>query len=324
MQRRAVRPGKVLCHMKNIVVLGSLNADYVLEVQHMPAVGETVLSDGLAVVPGGKGANQAFALGRMGAQVTMLGMVGLDGNGELELENLRRAGVDVSRVARGTKPTGLAVVTINAQGDNSIIAAQGANLEVDKDYIDANRDVLQKADLLLMQLEIPLETVLYAAQTAKQLGKTVILDPAPVPEALPDELLRCVDYLKPNELELAALTGAPDVLEDLHGACGALRQRGAGTVLASLGSKGAYVLSDAIPGELFPGQPVEVVDTTAAGDSFTAAVAYALSRQVDLRQAVLFANRVAAVVVTRKGAQTSIPTQSEIEALWNSRAGGVQ
>ena len=303
--------------MKKIVVIGSLNVDYVIDVHHIPTAGETILSKELQIVPGGKGANQACALARMGADVTMLGLVGNDGNGTIELESLRAAGVDISHVERVPQATGLAVVAVNKEGNNSIIVVQGANAVVSREYIDAKIDVIKAADIVLMQLEIPLDTVLHAARIAKEYGKTVILDPAPAPEQLPQQLLAYADVVKPNEIELAMLTGMQNAKDDPRPACELLRQCGVGTVVASLGSQGAFVLSDEIDGELFPSEKTTVVDTTAAGDSFTAAVAYALSRGQNMRNAVRFANRVGAVVVSRRGAQSSIPTPEEIERLWS-------
>lgn len=301
--------------MKKILVIGSLNVDYVVRVDHIPVAGETVLGKNFSMVPGGKGANQAYALGRMGADVAMLGAVGRDARGEMELTSLAGAGVQVDHIRRTDTPTGMALIPVNAEGDNAIVVIQGANHDVTPEYIDEQVGMLREADIVMLQLEIPLETVVHAAKLAKRLGKTVILDPAPMPESLPDALLRCVDYLKPNEIELAILTGAPDASGDVSEICSKVLACGVGCVLASLGSRGALV---ALPGVTrhFPGERVSVVDTTAAGDSFTAAVAYALSRGREILDAVRFANRVAAVVVQRQGAQSSIPSKAEVERLW--------
>lgn len=304
--------------MKKIVVIGSLNIDVVVGVDHMPAVGETILADDYTLIPGGKGANQAFALGRMGADVTMLGAVGRDAYGEMELQNLREAGVDVSHIARTDAATGMALISVNAAGNNSIVVLQGANLMVTREYIDSKMAVIEAADAVIFQLEIPLDTVVYAAAAAKRLGKTVILDPAPVPSNLPDELLRNVDILKPNEVELAALTGIADISSCLQEACDMLLNRGVGCVLASLGSAGAYVALRGGESRSFPCEPVQAVDTTAAGDSFTAATAFALANGRTIFSAVEFAGRIGSLVVTRKGAQSSIPTRDEVAAIWNS------
>lgn len=300
--------------MKKIVVIGSLNMDFVVNVENMPAVGETLLADQFELIPGGKGANQACALGRLGADVTMLGAVGNDSYGSMELESLKQSGVDVSRVAvRENTGSGVALITVNRDGDNSIIVIQGANKTVDRAYIDQNRDVIKSCDSVIFQLEIPLDTVCYAAKMAKQFGKTVILDPAPASESLPEELLECVDYIKPNETELATLTGIKNAQEHLEEATQCLKDKGAKSVLVTLGKDGVYLNLEDGTSVCVPGKQVRAVDTTAAGDSFTAAMALGLSRGEDILSAVELANRVAAVVVTRKGAQSSIPTMEEVE-----------
>ncbi len=184
---------------RRVGVIGSLNVDYVSYVRDNPRKGETILADDFSIVPGGKGANQAFALGRIGCDVSMFGLVGDDDNGKLELANLESAGVDISGVERCEAPTGLALITVTEDGDNSIIVVQGANRKVDKAYIDRRFAEICQCDILIFQMEIPLETVLYAARRLKEAGKVVILDPAPVPDDFPDELLLHVDYV--NDLQ---------------------------------------------------------------------------------------------------------------------------
>lgn len=292
--------------MKKIAVIGSLNMDYVITVPSMPQVGETVLSTGFSLVPGGKGANQAYAAGRLGGQVVMLGAVGQDSAGDALCQSLASAGVDVSRTKHCEGlPTGSAFIPVDAEGNNSILVAQGANGAVDISYIKENRDVLESCDIVLLQLEIPLETVVFVAKTAKELGKTVILDPAPARRDIPEELYHCVDYLKPNETELAILTdGRPAEY---------LRSFGVKNIVVTLGEKGGFLLTEDGRNEPFPAvEAVQVVDTTAAGDSFTGAMAVALAQGDSLEQAVRFASTVAAIVVARKGAQTSIPSLDEI------------
>ncbi len=302
--------------MKKIAVIGSLNIDYVASVESFPLGGETVLGTGFKVVPGGKGANQAYSLGRMGADVVMLGAVGRDSNGKTSLENLRSAGVDVSHVHESDGPTGLAMITVNANGENSIVVCQGANNDVSFDYIRSKRDILKLCDIIVFQLEIPLETVLLSAKMLREMGKTIILDPAPAPETPPRQLIGLVDYIKPNESELAKLTGADTDSLDVEAACDKLLGMGAGCVLASLGSAGVMVKQKGLPGVICPAEKVTAVDTTAAGDSFTAAVAYGLSKGLDINDAAAFANRVAALVVQRPGAQSSIPAREEMQRLW--------
>ena len=285
--------------------------DMVVKVPHMPAAGETILAGNMELVPGGKGANQAYAAGRLGARVTMFGAVGSDSYADIEKNSLATAGVDTSRLlVREGKSTGLAWITVNAAGDNSIVVIPGANATVTEQDIADNEALLRDCDILLCQLEIPLKTVVYAAKRAKELGKTVILDPAPVPQEFPEELFSYIDIIKPNETEAAQLLGAS--INGYEEASDKLRAKGVKNVLITLGPKGAYINSETEGKHLMPVRQVPVVDTTAAGDSFTAALAVRLAAGSSLVQAVRYANEVAAIVVTRKGAQTSIPSADEV------------
>lgn len=302
--------------MKRIAVIGSLNVDYVAYVSNTPKTGETVLSDFFEIVPGGKGANQAFALGRMGAQVAMFGAVGKDANAAIELDSLKHANVFTENIQIVNSHTGIAMIVVDKNGNNSIIVSQGANRHVTTEYIDSVIDKLQEYDIIIMQLEIPLPTVIYATEKLKGMGKTIILDPAPAPGPLPDSLLRNVDYIKPNETELAKLTGITDVRQNMEQACNILLQQGVGCVLASVGEDGVFVATQTGGCINYPAEKVTVVDTTAAGDSFIAAFAFALSKNCSLDKSVQFANQVAGIVVQRKGAQTSIPDKNEIRELW--------
>ena len=297
--------------MKKILVIGSLNVDMVVKVPHMPVAGETILAGNMESVPGGKGANQAYAAGRLGARVTMFGAVGSDSYADIEKKSLASAGVDTSHLlVREGKSTGLAWITVNDEGDNSIVVIPGVNATVSEQDIADNENLLRDCDIVLCQLEIPLKTVVYAAKRAKELGKTVILDPAPVPQEFPEELFSYVDIIKPNETEAAQLLGEP--VGNYEEASDKLRAKGVKNVLITLGSKGAYINSESEGKHLMPVRQVPVVDTTAAGDSFTAALAVRLAAGSSLVQAVRYANEVAAIVVTRKGAQTSIPNAEEV------------
>ncbi len=302
--------------MKKITVIGSLNMDHVIQVPAMPRLGETVLSTGFDLIPGGKGANQACAAGRLGGQVVMLGAVGADEPGGILLDSLASAGVDVSRIKRCQDVrTGAAFISVDSEGGNSIMVYAGANGQVDIPYIKENAGVLEDSGIVLLQLEIPLETVVFAAKTAKAMGKTVVLDPAPARADLPPELFAYVDYLKPNEVELATLTGDGQAEEHLAQAAEALQARGVGNVTVTLGGKGAFVLDSQGQARQYPARKgLRVVDSTAAGDSFTGAMAAALAQGRPLGEAVEFAVLVSGIVVTRKGAQTSIPTLAEAEA----------
>ena len=266
------------------------------------------------MIPGGKGANQACAAGKLGADVTMLGAVGKDMYADIQKSSLSQAGVDISHlVERDKESTGLAIITVNAEGDNSIIVIQGANATLSEKDIDDNLELIRQSDIVIFQLEVPLETVLYAAKKAKEFEKTVILDPAPVPKEFPEELYRYIDIIKPNETELGMLTGIDNPEQHLKEAVDCLKKKGVKDVLVTLGDKGVYLEDKNSETERIPAMKVQAVDTTAAGDSFTAALAIMLAEGKSLREAAIFANYVSAIVVTRKGAQSSIPTLEEVK-----------
>ena len=299
--------------MGKILVVGSLNVDMVMNVDHMPAEGETILCDGMTLVPGGKGANQACAAGRLGTDVAMLGAIGDDDYGALQLKSLSEAGVEVGGLLKKEgQNTGTAFITVNKSGNNSIVVVPGANSAFRPEDIEANRELIEQCEIMILQLEIPLDTVCYAAKLAKSLGKTVILDPAPVPEHFPEELYEYVDIVKPNETELGMLTGIAEAQKHLTEAAQVLKARGVKNVLVTLGGDGVYINPESGEEIRIPACKVKAVDTTAAGDSFTAALAAMLLNGESLEAAAEFANRVSAIVVTRKGAQPSIPTIDEV------------
>lgn len=299
--------------MGKILVVGSLNVDMVMNVDHMPAEGETILCDGMTLVPGGKGANQACAAGRLGTDVAMLGAIGDDDYGALQLKSLSEAGVEVGGLLKKEgQNTGTAFITVNKSGNNSIVVVLGANSAFRPEDIEANRELIEQCEIMILQLEIPLDTVCYAAKLAKSLGKTVILDPAPVPEHFPEELYEYVDIVKPNETELGMLTGIAEAQKHLTEAAQVLKARGVKNVLVTLGGDGVYINPESGEEIRIPACKVKAVDTTAAGDSFTAALAAMLLNGESLEAAAEFANRVSAIVVTRKGAQSSIPTIDEV------------
>ena len=297
--------------MKKILVIGSLNLDIVAKAGHIPVAGETIIAQYGGQFGGGKGANQACAAAKLGGDVTMLGAVGSDGAGDFLLGGLRESGVNVEHIKRvPTEPTGQAWIILDKQGENSIVVLPGANANVDTAYIDSKRSVIENADIIIMQLEIPLESVCYAAGLAKSLGKTVILDPAPATPDLPGELLANTDYIKPNQSEAGLLTGCPP--GDYQKCAEQLISRGCKNVIISLGEAGVYCHESGAQPFHKTAHPVKVVDTTAAGDSFLAAFALSLARGESTRAAIDFAQRVAAIVVTRPGAQSSIPTAAEL------------
>nr|WP_294579651.1 ribokinase [uncultured Blautia sp.] len=297
--------------MKKILVIGSLNMDMVAEVDHTPHVGETIITERMELIPGGKGANQAYAAGKLGAQVKILGAVGRDSYGKIVIDSLNSARVDTSYIIKKEKmSTGSAFITVNKNGDNSIVVVAGANAVLSEKDIEENIRLIEECDILVLQMEIPITTVLYAAKRAKELGKKVILDPAPVPMLFPEELYSYIDVIKPNETEVRMLTGHG--IDELEKAAKYLKCRGVKNVVVTLGGKGVYINSESEQIKVIPARKVEAVDTTAAGDTFTAAVALKLALGKSLEEAVNFANYVSSIVVTRKGAQTSIPSIKEV------------
>jgi ribokinase len=301
-----------------IVVVGSLNADLVVHVPRFPVAGETISGEGFVLLPGGKGANQACAAGRLAAVVAMVGQVGRDDQGALLRESLRRAGVDVRLVDQDEQAaTGVAIISIDATGENQIILAAGANGTFTPERLARALPLIRSASVLLLQLETPLDTVMRAAMEAQAAGVTVVLDPAPARE-VPDQLLRLASYVTPNEGELARLVGAPVVDEpsmaEIDAQAARLIARGATRVLAKLGARGARLIT-AGGATQWPARPVTPVDTTAAGDAFNGAFAVALSEGANLDRAVRFATTAAAISVTRQGAQPSMPSRAEVDVL---------
>jgi ribokinase len=298
--------------MGNLLIVGSLNMDTVIDVMESPKPGETILGKKYELFSGGKGANQAYAAGKLGADVSMIGTVGNDDNGMQLLKNLQLVGVDIKGIQRLDYVTsGTAFITVNETGENSIIVIPGANFEITKEDIDQQIKLIEACDILIAQLEIPIEVVTYVAKLAKSKNKLVILDPAPAPKELPLELLQNVDILKPNEIELQALTGIETSSEDqIVSAARSIIERGIKKVVVTVGSKGTILVSEK-DFKVFPARKVEAVDTTAAGDAFTAAFALKLLEGASCDEAIKFGNIVSSIVVTRKGAQNSIPYYEE-------------
>ena len=298
-----------------IVVAGSSNTDMILQMDHIPQPGETILGGQFTMAAGGKGANQAVAAARAGGQVTFLARVGADMFGRQAVEGFRRDGIDVRYVLEDEQaPSGVALIFVAANGENSIGVASGANLCLSPADVQQAASAIQDASALVMQLETPLETVRAAARIAAAKRVPVILNPAPA-QPLDDALLALVTVLTPNESEAELLTGVP--VADVAAAARAaevLRSRGVAQVIITLGARGAWVASAAFQG-LVPAFPVQPVDTTAAGDVFNGALAVAMSEQRPLEQAVRFACAAAALSVQKLGAQPSAPPRAEIERL---------
>lgn len=299
--------------MEQVVVLGSLNMDQVIRVKKMPKKGETILGLGMSKVPGGKGANQAYAIGRLGGKVSMIGAVGQDESGQILKKNLDSVGVNTDCVMElSDVSTGNAVITVDQEAENSIIVLQGANAELTTAHIDAFKEMISEADVVLMQLEIPVEVVEYTAKMASEMGKTVILDPAPAVPDLPETLLKYIDVIKPNETELSVLSGMPVTnLEEAAAAAKKLLKKGVAKVTVTMGADGSLLVTE---DEIrhFPSEKVKAIDTTAAGDSFIAAFVVAITGGKSCEEAIVYGNRISAVTVTRKGAQTSIPDKTEV------------
>jgi ribokinase len=296
-----------------IVVVGSSNTDMIIKVPRIPVPGETVTGGMFSMAAGGKGANQAVSAARAGGKVSFVARVGADVFGQTAIEGFVADLIDVGCVLRDREaPTGTALIFVAEDGENSIAVAPGANARLTKGDIENARGIIASADLLVMQLETPIESVRAAANIAAAGGVRVMLNPAPA-ALVPAEILRRVDFLTPNEHEARVLTGV-EVRDEASASTAAdrLLAGGARNVLITLGAQGAYVASDSVRG-MIAGFAVDPVDSTAAGDVFNGALAVALCESKPLREAVRFANAAAAISVTRLGAQPSIPWRREIE-----------
>lgn len=296
-----------------LVVLGSINADHILNLESFPTPGETVTGHHYQVAFGGKGANQAVAAGRSGADIAFIACTGDDDIGERVRHQLESDRIDVAPVrAVNDQSTGVALIFVNAEGENVIGIHAGANAALSVEQVEAEKTRIAGAQALLMQLESPLESVLAAAKIAHQHQTTVVLNPAPARD-LPDELLSLIDIITPNETEAEKLTGIRvENDDDAAKAARVLHEKGIGIVMITLGSRGVWVSHDG-QGRRVPGFKVQAVDTIAAGDTFNGAFVTALLEGTALDDAIRFAHAAAAIAVTRKGAQPSVPWREEID-----------
>ncbi|QDU41188.1 Ribokinase [Maioricimonas rarisocia] len=299
-----------------IAVVGSINMDLVVRCERLPRPGETIIGLDAREVSGGKGANQAVAAARLGASVSMVGRVGSDGFGETLLGSLQAEGIHVGHVARTPDcSSGLAIVAVETSGENAITVVPGANGRLSVEDVRAASDVIEAADVLLLQLEVPTETVIAASQIARAAGTRVILDPAPAPTAVPEGLL-AVDLLCPNESEAAALNGLPvESDDDLQAAARRLAEISGAEVIITLGDRGALLHQRDGQSVRVPAFPCTAVDTTAAGDAFAGALALRLAEGTDVPEAIRFANAAGAIAASRHGAQPGMPTRNDVEQL---------
>ncbi|AJB84014.1 ribokinase [Enterobacter hormaechei subsp. xiangfangensis] len=297
----------------NLVVLGSINADHILNLETFPTPGETVTGNQYQVAFGGKGANQAVAAGRSGANIAFIACTGDDDTGERVRKQLASDNIDIAPVSVvAGESTGVALIFVNAEGENVIGIHAGANAALTTERVEAQRGIIAGAEALLMQLESPVESVLAAAKIAHENHTSVVLNPAPA-RVLSDELLALVDIITPNETEAEKLTGIRvENDDDAARAALALHDKGIGTVIITLGSRGVWASVNG-EGRRVPGFKVKAIDTIAAGDTFNGALVTALLEGKAMDEAIRFAHAAAAIAVTRKGAQPSVPWRKEID-----------
>jgi ribokinase len=296
-----------------ITVIGSLNMDLVTMTTKVPKIGETIIGTDFKQAAGGKGANQADAIAKLGGLVTMIGRVGDDQFGESLINALKKDGVETSQVRITEKiSTGIATIVVNGEGDNSIIVVPGANFKLTPQDIDEADAIIKASSMVIAQLEVPIETIKYAFRKAKEYGIYTLLNPAPA-RKLDEELLGMTDLLVPNETELEILSEKSlETDEDMINAAKELMQKGVKEMIVTLGSSGCLHIHKA-GSKHYSAERVESVDTTAAGDSFIGAIAMAFSEGKSFAQAIEFASKVSALTVTRQGAQDSLPTRMEVE-----------
>lgn len=301
-----------MSNSRKIVVIGSSNTDMVAVTDEFPGPGETRLGSQFMMTAGGKGANQAVAAARTGADVVFIGKRGNDPTGKERIEGLKTEGIDVSAVAVDeANPSGVALIFVDKKGENCIVIAPGSNMTLSTNDVDKAKKKIKESEIVLMQLEIPLDTVIHAAKMAHKLGKKVILNPAPAAK-LPNELYPNLYLITPNESETEILTGVK-VTDETTAAEAAeiLRERGVDIVIITMGSAGAYIHTDEFK-EIIPAPKAKAIDATAAGDCFNGALAVGLAEGKDLEETVHFANVAASISVTRMGAQASLPYRKEL------------
>lgn len=300
---------------ERIVVIGSCNTDMVINTERLPLPGETIIGGSFFMNAGGKGANQAVAAARLGGKVSFMAKVGNDHFGSRSIEQYKAEGIDVEHILTDSgQPSGVALIMVDAKGENCIAVASGANANLRPEDIENAPSIIEQGDIVLMQLETPLETVEYVARVAKEKGKKVILNPAPALQ-LPESLLKNLYMIIANETETEYISGVK--ITDMDSICRAadiISSRGVENVVITLGSKGAFIKENGAYHQV-PAIKVKAVDATAAGDTFCGALCVALAEGNSILEAVEFANKCASVTVTRMGAQSSLPHRSEIDKM---------
>lgn len=292
----------------SVLVIGSCNVDISVSVSHLPKKGETLLGHEINYSFGGKGANQAVACGKLGADVTFLGCVGSDEHGQKIREYLESVNVNCDYLkVSPIQPTGTAIISVDQVGQNTIVVIAGANSECDVDYLKAHQHAFEACDYVLLQMEIPLSAIEYAIELAKKFNKKVILNPAPALPELNPKLYAMIDYFTPNETELDIMANQSEMEQSID----YLLAKGVGNVLVTIGEKGAYLINSSTR-ETIAGYAVEAIDTVGAGDCFNGAFVSALSLGESELDAIKFANKASSIAVTRKGAQEAIPMRDEV------------
>jgi ribokinase len=305
-----------------IAVIGSINMDMHLSLNKYPEIGETIFANNITYFPGGKGANQAVSVSNMNAGVYMIGKIGHDSFGEEIIQYLNSKGVNTENIKLdNSNKTGIAIVTVDNNAENRIVLFRGANFNLSPKDINNVENIIQQVDIVMLQLEIPLETVAHAIYLAKKLNKFVILDPAPVPELpLPPEILKSIDLLIPNKIEAEILSGRS--INDIRSAklaASDILSLGVKKVIIKLGKEGA-LLAENNHFEYIEGERVKSIDTTAAGDAFAGALAAALLEEKSISSSIEFANKVGALTTEKIGAMQSIPTKADIDGhTWNNK-----
>ena len=310
--------------MSYVVVVGSLNMDLVVRVPRFPTPGETVLGQDFGTFPGGKGANQAVAAARLGAKVSMIGRVGDDNLGHDLIQNLIREGIDIQHVSvDDTEPTGVAMITVDEEGQNAIAVASGANMRLQSADVERAWDEIEPPDVLVMPLEVPLECLLTAAKLAQNVGSTVILNPAPARE-LPDGFLQYINVVVPNETETSILTGSELTDSSMTiVAARKLQSMGVNQIVLTLGASGALILDGEEAAIEIAPHVVDVVDTTAAGDAFVGGLAVAMGEGNSLYDSARMANAAGALATTVMGAQPAMPSRESVLNLLISEGDGL-